>query len=226
MPIKRLSNRTPRKPKPEPSFDYEDEGFLARVRALAYEGFYNAEIADELNVSRTELETAISRSKPLRDTLEEARAHAKEQGDEMPSPAKFAQVWAGCQGKRSVLMRKFNIGWTRLQEWLAQEPAFVDIMAERDLEFMEQADIAGRILTLGGVEGRDEFPGWTRHPDPWMLRFYMNTLGRRYGYGENPVIPAAEGVDLPRDIDRGVDIESWIRQEIKQAGDGKEEGAE
>lgn len=55
----------------------------------------------------------------------------------MPSPAMFAKVWAECKGKRTVLMKKFGIGWTKLQSWIAQEPMFADIMAECDLEFLE-----------------------------------------------------------------------------------------
>ena len=60
MPKKRISSKTPRKPKATPSFDYESEEFLSQVDALAFEGFYNTEIADELNISRYELEMAIS----------------------------------------------------------------------------------------------------------------------------------------------------------------------
>lgn len=216
MPKKRISNKTPRKPKAVPSFDYESAEFLARVEALAFEGFYNTEIADELQISRYELEMAISQSDILRNTLADARERARKSGAEMPSPAMFAKVWKECGGQRSKLMKAFNIGWTKFQSWLAQEPMFVDIMAERDLEFLEQADIAGRILSIGAVKNKDKFPGWSRYPDTWMMRFYMNTLGKRYGYGENPVIPEADDSALPEHVEQGIDIESWIKQELTQ----------
>lgn len=222
MPKKRISNKTPRKPKAQPSFDYEDEGFLTRVEALAFEGFYNTEIADELNISRYELEMAISQCEKLRNRLESARARARKSGAEMPSPAMFAKVWSECKGKRTLLMKKFGIGWTKLQSWIAQEPMFADIMAERELEFLEQLDIAGRILALGGVKGKDEFKGWARVPSEWMLRFYMNTTGRKYGYGENPIVKNEDN-NIPKDIEHGIDIENWIRKEIEQKKQYKEQ---
>ena len=216
MPKKRISSKTPRKPKATPSFDYESEEFLSQVDALAFEGFYNTEIADELNISRYELEMAISQCEKLRNTIASARERARAQGAEMPSPAMFAKVWAECNGKRTLLMKKFGIGWTKLQSWLAQEPIFVDIMAERDLEFLEQIDVASRILALGGVKGKDNFAGWSRYPDSWMMRYHLNTLGRRYGYGENPIQQEAEDTDIPKNIEQGIDIESWIKQEVEQ----------
>lgn len=216
MPKKRIGNKTPRKPKAQPSFDYEDDDFLARVEALAFEGFYNTEIADELQISRYELEMAISQCEKLRNTLESARARARECGAEMPSPALFAKVWSECKGRRTLLMKKFGIGWTKLQSWIAQEPMFADIMAERDLEFLEQLDIAGRILALGGVKGKDEFKGWNRFPSEWMMRFYLNTTGRKYGYGENPIVKEDDDSGIPKDIEQGIDIENWIRKEVEQ----------
>lgn len=215
MPQKRISNRTPRKPKAVPSFDYEDDDFLARVEALAFEGFYNTEIADELQISRYELEMAISQCEKLRNTLAEARARAKKSGAEMPSPALFAKVWAECKGKRTLLLKKFGIGYAKLQSWIAQEPQFADIMAERDLEFLEQLDIAGRILALGGVKNKDTFDGWNRYPSEWMLRFYLNTLGRRYGYGENPINKEEDAAAIPQNIEQGIDIAEWIKKEVE-----------
>ena len=221
MPKKRISSKTPRKPKATPSFDYESEEFLSQVDALAFEGFYNTEIADELNISRYELEMAISQCEKLRNTIASARERARARGAEMPSPAMFAKVWAKCKGKRTQLMKEFGIGWTKLQSWLAQEPIFVDIMAERDLEFLEQIDTASRILALGG--GKDEFKGWSRYPDSWMIRYHLNTLGRRYGYGENPIQPEVADDTIPKDIEQGIDIDSWIRQEVEQKKRDKEE---
>ena len=223
MPKKRISSKTPRKPKATPSFDYESEEFLSQVDALAFEGFYNTEIADELNISRYELEMAISQCEKLRNTIASARERARARGAEMPSPAMFAKVWAKCKGKRTQLMKEFGIGWTKLQSWLAQEPIFVDIMAERDLEFLEQIDTASRILALGIVKGKDEFKGWSRYPDSWMIRYHLNTLGRRYGYGENPIQPEVADDTIPKDIEQGIDIDSWIRQEVEQKKRDKEE---
>lgn len=223
MPKKRIGNKTLRKPKATPSFDYEGEEFLSRVEALAFEGFYNTEIADELQISRYELEIAISQCEKLRNTIAEARERARKQGAEMPSPAMFAKVWAKCNGKRSQLMKEFGIGWTKLKSWLAQEPIFVDIMAERDLAFLEQLDATSRVLALGGVKGKDNFAGWSRYPDGWMIRFHLNTLGRRYGYGENPVTPEAEVNSIPHDIEQGINIDNWIRKEVEVKNQDNEE---
>lgn len=225
MPKKHISNRTPRKPSPASSFDFEDAEFLQHVEDLAYEGFFDVEIADELQISRSDFRKAKMKSAKLRNTIENARERAREQGAERPSVAMFKKVWATCDGKRSKLMKKFGIGWITFQKWLKAEPAFEDVMAERDLEFLEQVDIAGRILSLGGIKDKDQFPGWSRHPDPWMMRFYMNTIGKRYGYGENPVIPDVEDdTDVVGNVEKGIDVADWIKLEMTQKKQDKEKG--
>lgn len=223
MPKKRISTNTTRKRATISEIDFEDVELLSCIEQLAYDGFYDTEIADKLNVSRWQFDEAKRRSKKLTSTLEKARERARAQGAEMPSPALFAEVWARCNGKRTQLMKEFGIGWTKLQSWLAQEPIFVDIMAERDLEFLEQVDVASRILALGGVKGKDNFAGWSRYPDGWMIRYHLNTLGRRYGYGENPIQPGVADESIPNDIEQGIDIDSWIRQEVEQKKRNKEE---
>lgn len=214
MPKKRISNDATRKKVSISDINLEDVELLTRIEQLAYDGYYDTEIADKLNISRWQFDEAKRRSEKLTSTLETARARACARGADMPSPAKFAEVWAECKGKRTLLMKKFGIGWTKLQSWIAQEPMFADIMAERDLEFLEQLDIAGRILALGGVKGKDEFKGWNRFPSEWMMRFYLNTTGRKYGYGENPIVKE-EDTSIPTDIEHGIDIESWIRKEVE-----------
>lgn len=223
MPKKRISTNTTRKKATISDIDFEDVELLSRIEQLAYDGFYDTEIADKLNLSRWQFDEAKRRSKKLTSTLETARERARARGAEIPSPALFAEVWARCNGKRTQLMKEFGIGWTKLQSWLAQEPIFVDIMAERDLEFLEQIDVASRILALGGVKGKDNFAGWSRYPDSWMIRFHLNTLGRRYGYGENPIQPEVADDTIPKDIEQGIDIDSWIRQEVEQKKRDKEE---
>ncbi len=220
MPKKRTN--TPRKPKAVPSFDYESPEFLAQIDALAYEGFYNTEIADELKISRYELEMAISQCKKLRNTLEDARARAKAAGADMPSLAKFAKIWKECDGKRSKLMKQLGIGWTKFQQWCAQEPGFVDIMAMSDIEFLEQCDTVSRVLALGGVKDKDKFPGWNRYPSEWMLRFHMNTTGKKYGYGEAPILPSVEDLEIPDNIESGIDVAEWIKLEMTQKKGGEE----
>lgn len=223
MPKKRISTNTTRKKATISDIDFEDVELLSRIEQLAYDGFYDTEIADKLNLSRWQFDEAKRRSKKLTSTLGTARERARARGAEIPSPALFAEVWARCNGKRTQLMKEFGIGWTKLQSWLAQEPIFVDIMAKRDLEFLEQIDVASRILALGGVKGKDKFAGWSRYPDSWMIRFHLNTLGRRYGYGENPIQQEVEDDGIPNDIEQGIDIDSWIRQEVEQKKRDKEE---
>lgn len=223
MPKKRISTNTTRKKATISDIDFEDVELLSRIEQLAYDGFYDTEIADKLNLSRWQFDEAKRRSKKLTSTLGTARERARARGAEIPSPALFAEVWARCNGKRTQLMKEFGIGWTKLQSWLAQEPIFVDIMAKRDLEFLEQIDVASRILALGGVKGKDNFAGWSRYPDSWMIRFHLNTLGRRYGYGENPIQQEVEDDGIPNDIEQGIDIDSWIRQEVEQKKRDKEE---
>lgn len=221
MPKKRI-NAT-RKTRPISSFNFEDKDFITSIEEMAYNGYYDAEIADKLNIDRYEFSRAKSKFKKVAQALENGRARARARGEDMPSPALFAEVWAKCGRQRSKLMKEFGIGWTKLQSWIAQEPMFADIMAESDLEFLEQLDIAGRILALGGVKDKDQFKGWSRYPSEWMMRFYLNTTGRKYGYGDNPVTASTEDEGIPKNIEQGIDIESWIKQEVSQKKRDNEE---
>lgn len=210
----RLYNRKPIKPEDSPQYDWEDDDFIAKCADLAYEGFFNVEIADELNISRSLFKKAVMCNKKLHNSLKTARARADEDCAERPSPAKFRRAWLTCDGKRTKLMKIFNIGYSTLLKWLEDEPKFKDILAENDLAFLEQADIVGRILSLGGIKEKDTFPGWERYPDGYMLRFYMNTLGKRYGYGEPPVLAGTEELPDLGNVEQGINIEKWITQEM------------
>lgn len=226
MPKQRkVGENTPRKPRKAPSFDFENEDFLERVGALAYEGWYDAEIADELNVSRYEFSLAKSNSERLRNTIEEARARAHDDGADIPSPPKFAKLWKECGGSKTKLIKKLKISFTTLQSWIAQDPRLQDVMDAIDLEKCEQAEMAAWILALGGVKTKDKFEGWSRYPDSYMLRWLLNTKGRRFGYGENPVIAEDKSGDIPHDVDSGIDIEAWIKQEMN-AKKNKEDDTE
>lgn len=183
------------------------------IREMAFNGYFDSEIAAKIGVAKSTFCTKKQLDNEFAELLETARARAKENETEFPSLALFREMWNKCDGKRSKLMELFGIGWTTLQSWFAQEPRFLDIIAERDLPFLEQLDIAGRIMALGGVRDKDTFPGWSRHPDMWQLRWYLNTLGKKYGYGETPVMPEVEGAVLS-DVEQGVNIEDWIIQEM------------
>ena len=220
MPKKRVGNNiTPakRKTKPVSSFNFEDAEFLTQVDALAFAGFYDVEIADKLQIDRFEFSRAKGKFEKFAQALENARVRARACENDMPSPARFAEVWEKCGRKRSKLMKEFGIGFSKLQSWLAREPAFIDIMAMSELEFLEQLDTVSRVLALGGVKGKDKFEGWSRYPAEWMIRFHLNTTGRRYGYGEQPILPDTDNGDIPRNVEQGIDIEEWINKEMEQS---------
>lgn len=224
MPKKHLSGKITRKKNPDSSFNYEDEDFLSKVFDLAYEGFYNIEIADELNISRSAFDKAIERHSVLRQTLEDARARAKEAGGDIPSPAKFKRMWIQCKGKRSELLKKFHIGYQTFKQWLKDDPRLIDIMAETEIEFLEKVDSRARMLALGltksereKLEKTGQFDGWKQFPDAYMLRFFLNTIGRRYGYGENPTEDLMQdGIETR--ATNGIDISSWILKEMDKKG--------
>lgn len=125
-----------------------------------------------------------------------------------------------------MLIKKLGINWTTLRSWERQDPRLTDVMAITDLEFLEQIDTAGRILALGGVKGKDTFVGWNRYPSEYMIRFYLNTTGRRYGYGDAPMMAEAEEEDIPTNVESGIDIESWIAKEMSAKKDNREDDTE
>lgn len=134
----------------------------------------------------------------------------------MPSPAMFKRVWIECKGKRSEVIKKFHIGYKTFKRWLADDPRILDIISLSELEFLETLEARGRMLALGmtNKEAKESnFKGWNRLPDANMIRYYLNTIGRRYGYGENPTEDLMQdGIETR--ASNGIDISSWIEQEM------------
>lgn len=77
MPKKRIA--ATRKTQHISSFDFEDVDFLTHVEQMAFDGFYDVEIADKLNISRYEFSREVNRNKKLAQLIESARARAREQ---------------------------------------------------------------------------------------------------------------------------------------------------
>lgn len=159
---------------------------------------------------------AVSRHQKLRQTLEEARNKAKEDGSERPSPARFREVWNECKGKRSELIKKFNIGYQTFKRWLKDDPRLGDVIAASELAFIENLDARARMIALGMTikeQNESGFEGWSYLPDASMMRYYLNTIGRRYGYGENPTDDSLQdGIETR--ASKGIDITNWIEKEM------------
>lgn len=58
MPKKRISNDVTRKKVSISDINLEDTELLSRIEQLAYDGFYDTEIADKLNISRWQFDEA------------------------------------------------------------------------------------------------------------------------------------------------------------------------
>ncbi len=45
----------------------------------------------------------------------------------------------------------------------------------------------------------------------YMIRYLLSTLGRKEGFGDRE----DEDTDIPKDIDHGISIDSWIKNSLK-----------
>jgi hypothetical protein len=227
-PIRRYRWNEVKTPGPQAKFDYEGEAFVNQIYDLALDGYYDWEIARKVGLNPATFCQKKTEFPIIDKALTEARAHARDMGVERPSPKYFQELIEGCEGKVSRILDTLGIGYRTLRKWCKEDKRLQAILDVQSLEFVEQLNMTGKILSLGIVnKDNNQFPGWAEEPNAQVLMFYLNSIGAKYGFGKNA---GADDVDDDEDDDSadqsasGIDISRWITRELqlKREAEAKE----
>ena len=103
-----------------------------------------------------------------------------------PSLEKFAEVVESCRGVVSKVADALMVDRSSIYLWCNKDQRYQDIIDNYKGRFLDECLKSGRILALGipKLDAKKQVIGWKERPDGQMLRYFISTLGRREGYGE------------------------------------------
>ena len=150
-----------------------------------------------------------------------------------PTAELFRQLVFNKGGNLTKVAETLRCSRVAIWKWMKADPEFLEIVKEERSRLFDDCLATSRTVAMGlpayedvldenGEPMRDEngkklrrFAGWIERPDANMLRYFMSTLGKAEGFGENPLND--DGT-----VKEGVNIKAWI---IKQnEGDTTEGG--
>ncbi len=123
------------------------------------------------------------------------------------------------QGNMTNTAALLNVTRTSLWNWAKADADFAETIDDSRKKFLDQCLTTARVLALGIpiIEG-NTIVGWKEKPDPNMLRYFISTLGRQEGYGDEIV--------LAHRTDSGIDVAKWIELELRQKGQSRSADSE
>lgn len=126
----------------------------------------------------------------------------------------FREALRKAGGNLTKVATIFKVARKTIYEWAKEDKEFKAAINDERGSLVDECLISARILALGVPEFNDEgkIVGWKERPDGSMIRYLLSTLGRYEGFGDESEIDA----DIPTDIKKGVDIDSWIKGQIKE----------
>lgn len=104
-----------------------------------------------------------------------------------PDLKKFEEVASLCNGNVTSIAKAFNVNRSTVYSWTKEDEEFKVIIDDYKGVFLDECLTVARAVALG-IPERDEagkFIGWKERPNSQMLRYFISTLGRKEGYGEN-----------------------------------------
>ena len=110
---------------------------------------------------------------------------------------------------------------TILYRWIEEDGEFADAFREARKRIFDKALSTAQAVAFGvPVMENGKVMGWQEHPDPQMLRYFLSTLGRDEGFGEE--------VTVTHRAEKGIDINRWIELEmqIDKGGEAEKESEE
>lgn len=103
-----------------------------------------------------------------------------------PSIDQFSEITEACRGVIGKIAEAFAVNRTTIYNWCAKDQRFQAVIDNYKGRFLDECIKSGRILALGipKLDNKNQVVGWKERPDGQMLRYFISTLGKREGYGE------------------------------------------
>lgn len=117
-----------------------------------------------------------------------------------PKIKNFIEVAKACNGNLGAIAASFEVTRRTIHNWMNEDPEFRDAVDDHKGALLDRCISTATVVALG-IVARDEngkVVGWIEKPDPSMLRYFMSTLGRKEGFGENVDITSnGEKIESP-----------------------------
>lgn len=103
-----------------------------------------------------------------------------------PSLREFEIVVENYKGVISKIAEALQVDRSTIYDWCEKDKRFKATIDNYKGKFLDECLKSGRILALGipKLDAKKQVIGWKERPDGQMLRYFISTLGRREGYGE------------------------------------------
>lgn len=146
-----------------------------------------------------------------------------------PSVADFRKALRDKMGNLTKVAEAFHISRGTLYNWTRDDPEFKAALKDERGQLFDECLGVARIVALGvpayeyrldangnaiyDERGRPirEMTGWASRPDPNMLRYFMEKLGKKEEGFEEAV---EEEEDM--NLNRGVKVKAWIYKENEE----------
>ena len=127
-----------------------------------------------------------------------------------PSLELFKEALAKTGGNLTNTATLLRCERNSITRWAKNDAEFAMAIEESKKRMLDTFVDTARIVAMGKMilDDKKQFVGWEVPPDPQMLRYFISTLGRDEGYGEQ--------VTVNHTVDEGVDISRWIQKEIEE----------
>ena len=140
-----------------------------------------------------------------------------------PTAEEFRKFVRAKMGNLTQVANTLHVSRAAVSRWVSEDAEFKEIVADERMQLFDESLQTARVVALGipayetvldpdgnpvlDKDGKEvkRMSGWIERPDSQMLRYFMSTLGRREGFGED--------IDLTETVKNGVNITAWIRKE-------------
>lgn len=141
-----------------------------------------------------------------------------------PTLAQFEEVCERCNGVKTSIAKALGVSRRMVHYWCEDYPKFNEIIEEYRGRLLDKCLKSAEILALGIPKyktdpktGAQVLDGWKEKPDGQMLRFFMNTIGRREGLGESiDITSKGESIKPDPVVVEVIDRREQVNHEIVQ----------
>lgn len=118
-----------------------------------------------------------------------------------PKHKTFVDIARQCRGNITKIAGVFGVNRTTIYLWANKDPRFRATLDDCRGELLDECVNVGRVVALGipDIDDAGKLIGWKERPDPSMLRYFMSTLGRKEGYGDDP--PEKDNIDALQKVE-------------------------